>query len=53
MKGGGTATPAGWFFAHSLVGDLVTVVNSHDRTVAPDNGLGGWNMAWEQWAAGG
>ncbi|MYX34270.1 L,D-transpeptidase family protein [Streptomyces sp. SID8377] len=52
VKGGGTATPAGWFFAHSLVGDLITVVNSHDRTVSPDNGLGGWNMAWEQWAAG-
>ncbi|MFJ4843800.1 MULTISPECIES: Ig-like domain-containing protein [unclassified Streptomyces] len=53
VKGGGDATPAGWFFDHTLVGDTVTVVNSHDRTVAPDNGLGGWNLSWQQWLAGG
>jgi lipoprotein-anchoring transpeptidase ErfK/SrfK len=53
VKGGSTGTPAGWFFDHSLVGDMVVVVNSHDGTVAADNGLGGWNLSWEQWAAGG
>ncbi|WP_322973453.1 L,D-transpeptidase [Actinacidiphila soli] len=52
VKGGGNATPAGWLFEHSLVGDVVEVVNSHDRTVSPDNGLGGWNLSWEDWLAG-
>ncbi|MFF5159784.1 Ig-like domain-containing protein [Streptomyces sp. NPDC000348] len=53
VKGGGADTPAGWFFDRSLVGDVVEVVNSKDRKVAPDNGLGGWNMNWERWKAGG
>ncbi|MEV6960895.1 Ig-like domain-containing protein [Streptomyces sp. NPDC051207] len=52
VKGGGAHTPAGWFFDRSLVGDVVEVVNSRDRTVAPDNGLGGWNMNWRAWKAG-
>ncbi|MDT0399354.1 MULTISPECIES: Ig-like domain-containing protein [Streptomyces] len=52
VKGGGADTPAGWFFDRSLVGDVVEVVNSQDRTVAPDNGLGGWNMNWTKWKAG-
>jgi lipoprotein-anchoring transpeptidase ErfK/SrfK len=49
VKGGGADTPAGWLFDHSLVGDVVEVVNSHDRTVDPDNGLSGWNLTWQQW----
>lgn len=53
VKGGRSDTPAGWFFDRSLVGDVVEVVNSDDKEVAPDNGLGGWNMAWEEWKAGG
>ncbi|MDF2254425.1 Ig-like domain-containing protein [Streptomyces ferralitis] len=52
VKGGGAQTPAGWFFGSSLVGDVVEVVNAHDATVAPDNGLSGWNLTWEQWLAG-
>ncbi|MFV0133534.1 Ig-like domain-containing protein [Streptomyces sp. HMX87] len=52
VKGGGADTPAGWFFDRSLVGDVVEVVRSKDRTVAPDNGLGGWNMSWKKWKAG-
>ncbi len=51
-KGGGADTPAGWFFDRTLVGDVVEVVNSRDRKVAPDNGLGGWNMDWKSWKAG-
>jgi lipoprotein-anchoring transpeptidase ErfK/SrfK len=51
-KGGGADTPAGWFFDRTLIGDVVEVVNSRDRTVAPDNGLGGWNMDWKRWKAG-
>ncbi|MFF2203627.1 Ig-like domain-containing protein [Streptomyces sp. NPDC058145] len=41
--------PAAWFFNHSMIGDVVVVKRSHDRTVAPDNGLNGWNMSWEDW----
>ncbi|MFC5169078.1 L,D-transpeptidase [Streptomyces mutomycini] len=52
VKGGSSGTPAGWFFERTLVGDVVEVVNSTDRTVAPDNGLGGWNLGWPQWKAG-
>ncbi|SCD31631.1 Lipoprotein-anchoring transpeptidase ErfK/SrfK [Streptomyces sp. DpondAA-D4] len=52
VKGGGSDTPAGWFFERTLVGDVVEVVNSTDKTVAPDNGLGGWNLGWPQWKAG-
>ncbi|MER5738848.1 MULTISPECIES: Ig-like domain-containing protein [unclassified Streptomyces] len=52
VKGGGADTPAGWFFDRSLIGDVVEVVNSRDRKVAPDNGLGGWNLDWEGWKKG-
>ncbi|MFF6999240.1 Ig-like domain-containing protein [Streptomyces sp. NPDC008313] len=52
VRGGGDRSlPAGWFFDHSMVGDVVVVKNSHDRTVAPDNGYNGWNMSWEKWTA--
>ncbi|MFG2604866.1 Ig-like domain-containing protein [Streptomyces sp. NPDC048514] len=52
VKGGSSDTPAGWFFDRSLVGDVIEIVNSKDKTVAPDNGLGGWNMPWKDWLAG-
>ncbi|MDG9718834.1 Ig-like domain-containing protein [Streptomyces sp. DH24] len=52
VKGGGADTPAGWFFDRSLIGDVVEVVGSKDRKVAPDNGLGGWNLGWRAWKAG-
>jgi len=51
-KGGSGHSPAGRFFRSSLVGDPVTVEGSGDRTVSPDNGLGGWNMPWSEWKAG-
>ncbi|MFD7918772.1 Ig-like domain-containing protein [Streptomyces sp. NPDC059740] len=51
-QSGRADTPAAWFFEHSLIGDTVEVVRSPDRVVAPDNGLGGWNMPWAQWRAG-
>ncbi|WSP43780.1 Ig-like domain-containing protein [Streptomyces sp. NBC_01244] len=41
--------PAAWFFNESLIGDVVIVKNSKDKTVAPDNGLNGWNMDWADW----
>ncbi|MGC0374775.1 L,D-transpeptidase [Streptomyces sp. SAI-229] len=43
--------PAAWFFNQSLIGDVVVVKNSNDATIAPDNGLNGWNMSWEKWKA--
>ncbi|WP_306333446.1 Ig-like domain-containing protein [Streptomyces sp. KL118A] len=49
VKGGSSQTPAGWFFDRSLIGDVVEVVNSDDKKVAPDNGLSGWNMEWKDW----
>ncbi|MER8182915.1 Ig-like domain-containing protein [Kitasatospora sp. NPDC094015] len=51
---GGTdpTTNAAKFYAGSLIGDVVEVVNSGDKTVDPANGLNGWNMTWAQWKAG-
>ncbi|WP_181767123.1 L,D-transpeptidase family protein [Streptomyces albidus (ex Kaewkla and Franco 2022)] len=51
-KGGDPHGPAGVFYRSSLIGDLVTVNDSGERTVAPGNGLGGWNMSWAGWSAG-
>ncbi|MER6014024.1 L,D-transpeptidase [Streptomyces bluensis] len=42
---------AAWFFNRSMIGDVVIVKNSRDRTVDPDNGLNAWNMSWEKWKA--
>ncbi len=44
--------PGAWFYDNSLIGDVVIVKNSPDRTIKPDNGLNGWNMDWAQWKAG-
>ncbi|MEV5145523.1 Ig-like domain-containing protein [Streptomyces sp. NPDC052727] len=52
VQGAQGATSAKWFYDSSLVGDVVIVKNSPDTTVAPDNGLNGWNMSWSAWTAG-
>ncbi|MET9495900.1 Ig-like domain-containing protein [Streptomyces sp. NPDC006552] len=52
VKGAGGDTTAKWFYDHSLIGDVVVMKNSPDKTVAPDNGLNGWNLSWSQWTAG-
>lgn len=54
VEGGGDGRqPAAWFFDNSMIGDVVIVKNSDDRTaLAPDNGLGDWNMPWSAWVAG-
>ncbi|MDF3299553.1 L,D-transpeptidase [Streptomyces tropicalis] len=45
--------PAAWFFDNSMIGDVVIVKNSADKTtLAPDNGLSDWNMPWSEWVAG-
>jgi lipoprotein-anchoring transpeptidase ErfK/SrfK len=46
------STPAGWFFDHSMVGDVVRVVGASGDQVSPDNGMSGWNMSWADWQAG-
>ncbi|MFF2788553.1 Ig-like domain-containing protein [Streptomyces sp. NPDC058049] len=52
-KGAGDPNqPAAWFFDNSLIGDVVTVKNSPDKTIKPENGLNGWNMGWAEWKAG-
>ncbi|WP_277441307.1 Ig-like domain-containing protein [Streptomyces sp. SPB162] len=45
-------TLGAWFYNNSLIGDVVVMKNSPDRTVSPDNGLNGWNMTWSAWTAG-
>ncbi|MEU4496861.1 Ig-like domain-containing protein [Streptomyces sp. NBC_00210] len=53
VKGAGDpGQPAAWMFDNSMVGDVVIVKNSQDRTIQPDNGLNGWNMSWSAWKAG-
>ncbi|QNP70548.1 L,D-transpeptidase [Streptomyces roseirectus] len=47
-----TGTAGYWFYTNSIVGDVVVVQNTGDKTVAPDNGLNGWNMNWADWKAG-
>jgi lipoprotein-anchoring transpeptidase ErfK/SrfK len=52
VRGAQGSTSAKWFYDHSLVGDVVIVKHSPDKTVAPDNGLNGWNLSWSEWTAG-
>ncbi|MFI5616624.1 Ig-like domain-containing protein [Streptomyces sp. NPDC051567] len=53
VKGASDANqPGAWFYDNTLIGDVVTVVNSPDKTIKPDNGLNGWNMNWAEWKAG-
>ncbi|MFC4499799.1 MULTISPECIES: L,D-transpeptidase [Streptomyces] len=47
-----TGTAGYWFYTNSMVGDVVVVQNTGDKTVAPDNGLNGWNLNWADWKAG-
>ncbi|WP_406011154.1 Ig-like domain-containing protein [Streptomyces sp. NBC_00637] len=52
-SGGDGKQPAAWFFDHSMIGDVVIVKNSEDKTtLAPANGLSDWNMSWTEWVAG-
>ncbi|MFI1565457.1 Ig-like domain-containing protein [Streptomyces sp. NPDC020490] len=51
VEGAQGATPSKWFYDNSLIGDVVIVKNSPDKTVAPDNGLNGWNLSWSEWTA--
>jgi len=48
---GASPTNAEWFFANTLPGDVVKVINS-PRQVAPGNGFADWQESWPQWLAG-
>ncbi|MER7706470.1 Ig-like domain-containing protein [Kitasatospora sp. NPDC097605] len=49
VKGGSDSSVAGKFFNDSMIGDVVIVKNSKEKTVAPENGLSGWNLGWANW----
>ncbi|MFJ9522723.1 Ig-like domain-containing protein [Kitasatospora sp. NPDC101801] len=51
-KGGSDSSPAGWFFEHSMIGDVIEVHGQTGDQVPPDNGLNGWNLTWAQWQRG-
>jgi hypothetical protein len=53
-KGASDSSVAGYeFYESSMLGDVVIVKNSGERTVEPSNGLNGWNLSWADWKAGG
>lgn len=43
---------AKWFYDTTKRGDIVTVVNTVGSTLSGTDGLGDWNIPWEQWSAG-
>lgn len=49
--GGDKSAPGAWYFRHSMIGDVVQVKNSPDKTIPPDNGFSDWNMDWKKWTA--
>ncbi|UIX31208.1 L,D-transpeptidase [Streptomyces sp. GQFP] len=52
-KGANDKSSAGyWFYTNSIIGDVVDVRNTGDKTVDPANGLNGWNLSWADWKAG-
>ncbi|MFB7330027.1 Ig-like domain-containing protein [Streptomyces adustus] len=52
-KGAGDPSVAGYkFYESSMLGDVVIVKNSGEKTVDPANGLNGWNLSWADWKAG-
>ncbi|MET7736048.1 Ig-like domain-containing protein [Streptomyces sp. NPDC005402] len=52
-KGANDSSVDGYeFYESSLLGDVVIVKNSGEKTVEPSNGLNGWNLSWSDWKAG-
>ena len=52
-QGAGDTSAAGYkFYESSMLGDVVIVKNSGEKTVAASNGLNGWNLTWDQWKSG-
>jgi hypothetical protein len=52
-KGASDSSVAGYkFYESSMIGDVVIVKNSGEKTVEASNGLNGWNLSWADWKAG-
>lgn len=52
-KGGADRSVPGYrFYDSSMLGDVVVVENSGERTVEASNGLNGWNLSWADWKTG-
>jgi len=52
-KGANDSSVAGYrFYESSMLGDVVIVKKSGEKTVGPANGLNGWNLSWADWKAG-
>ncbi|WP_406471656.1 Ig-like domain-containing protein [Streptomyces sp. NBC_01615] len=52
-KGANDSSVAGYkFYNSSMLGDVVVVKNSGEKTVEASNGLNGWNLSWADWTAG-
>jgi lipoprotein-anchoring transpeptidase ErfK/SrfK len=43
---------AQWFYDHTKRGDVVEVLHTAGWTLSGTEGLGDWNIPWEQWHAG-
>jgi lipoprotein-anchoring transpeptidase ErfK/SrfK len=43
---------AQWFYENTKRGDIVDVVNTLGSTLPGTDGLGDWNVPWDQWKAG-
>ena len=43
---------AQWFFEHTKRGDVVQVLNTIGPPLSGTEGLGDWNIPWDQWHAG-
>jgi lipoprotein-anchoring transpeptidase ErfK/SrfK len=41
-----------WFYNNTKRGDIVEVVNTLGPTLSGTDGLGDWNIPWEQWRTG-
>ena len=40
-----------WFYDNTKRGDIVEVVNTVGSTMSGTDGLGDWNIPWDQWVA--
>ena len=47
-----TEEAAQWFMNNTKRGDIVVVKNTTAGTLPVYDGLGDWNMSWEEWSAG-
>jgi lipoprotein-anchoring transpeptidase ErfK/SrfK len=47
-----SASNAQWFYENTKRGDIVDVVNTVGSTLPGTDGLGDWNVPWDQWKAG-